>query len=551
MSDQHGRCLNTEFCDIAVSSRIVAVPDGAPFDCLRCGEALEPVKARAKGTRMIWIGVQLAVLAAGGSAVAWKFYGKSEAAATVASVPAAPAPVARPVALVTGSSFVTAQAPAGPGPTVASQAPAPVQAPPPAAPVKVVLRLSGSDALANNVMQRLASGYLSLIGDTGILAAPAEEPGVSDIIGLQGGQREAVRVTARSSDAGFNALLRGTADMAMTTRKVTSAEAERLAPLGDLTNPANEHVIGAQGVAVIVSPANQVPFLTVAQLRGILSGKIKDWSEVRGAPGAIHLCTFDNKDGSADTPEDLLLTEDGVSSSADRFASEQALASAVGGDRAAIGFVTRAGAGTARIVPVAEGSATPVTPTDLAIATEAYPLTRRLYLYTGTDTTAGFGRRFTDYVASPAGQAVVEAAGLVALSLKAEPAALPDAASDRLRQLAAGASRVSVTFRFQPNSTELDSRSARDLDRLVTYLKAQRVNSSRLILAAFADNSGPATVNQAVSQRRADAIVTALTRSGIPPGKVGAFGADLPVADNATADGRERNRRVEVYLAGP
>ncbi len=539
MPDQHGRCLNTEFCDAAVSNRIVSVPEDAPFRCTKCGEPLKPLAdGRARGGRAVWITAQVAAVMLGGSVVAWRLYG---APATGASPAAGPAPAARSAALVTGTSFVAPPAPAA--------APASATAPaPPSTPNKLLLRVAGPDAASSSLLQRLASGYLALIGDTGIAVTPAAA-GATDVAGLQGSQREAIRLIPASSDAGFDALLRGAADMAATTRKVTPNEAERLAPVGDLTNPANELVIGAQGIAVIVSPANPVPSLTVAQLRAILSGRVKDWSEVGGAAGLVRLYTFDNRDGRADAAEDFLLGDDGVSSAATRVATEPNLASAVAGDRDGIGFVTRGNAGNARVVPVAEGNAIPVQPTDIAIATEVYPLTRRLYLYMAGDMTGGFGRRFSDYVTSPAGQAVVEASGLVGLNVLAVPTALPDTASDRLRQLTAGSNRISVTFRFKPNSTELDSRGVRDLERLAAYLKAQRINSNRVVLAAFADNSGPASVNQAVAQRRADAVSAAMAKAGIPAGKTAAFGADLPVADNSTGDGRERNRRVEVYLA--
>lgn len=571
MADLRGRCRNTELCDLAVSNRIVEVHEGDPFVCRQCGNALEPVGvSRSKAPRAFWIGAQLVAVVLGIGAVAWKLTSKPAGtapavAASAATTPAAAAPAAaaplKPAAphvttLVTGGSFMApppaAAAPSS-APSSATSSAASSAAPPPASaePAKVLLRLAGADALANNVVQRLAAGYLSLIGDTAISTAPGDPPDTLDVTGQQGARREAIRIAPQSSDDGFTALLRGTADMAMTTRKITNAESERLASIGDLTSSANEHVIGAQGITVIVSPANQVPSLTVAQLRGITSGKIKDWSELRGSPGAIRLITFDSRAGGGEAPEDLLLGDDGLSSSATRIAPESALAAAVATDRLAIGFVTRGNAGTARVLPVADGGAVAVLPTDLAIATETYPLTRRLYIYTANDAAGGVARRFSDYIASPAGQAVVEASGLIPLNVRSDTFVLPDTASDRLRQLVTGTTRISVTFHFKPNSTELDSRGVRDMDRLMTYLKSQRISSSRIVLAAFADNSGPAAVNQAVSQRRADAVVGTLTRAGIAPGKVGAFGADLAVADNATADGRERNRRVEVYLATP
>ena len=143
----------------------------------------------------------------------------------------------------------------------------------------------------------------------------------------------------------------------------------------------------------------------------------------------------------------------------------------------------------------------------------------------------------------------MEAAGYVALTVKAEVAAVPEAAPDRFRQLVAGATRMSFDLRFQAGSMDLDSRGMRDLERFIAFVRTQRIAPNRIILAGFADNNGTPGANLIVSQRRAEVVGAALVRAGITPGKTAPFGADLPVADNTTAEGRDRNRRVEIYLA--
>lgn len=70
----------------------------------------------------------------------------------------------------------------------------------------------------------------------------------------------------------------------------------------------------------------------------------------------------------------------------------------------------------------------------------------------------------------------------------------------------------------------------------------------KLAIEGHTDNSGDAARNKALSQQRAQAVVTALTRSGIAAARLRAagFGAAKPISDNATDEGRARNRRVEL-----
>jgi len=597
MADLRGRCGNLEYCSAAVSQRIIVLPEGANFVCPKCGEALQPVRnLKARGLSKLGLVLQFGIVLAGAGGVAYKLLGgetpdlsaylpasmhgnvpappkasplqppATELAGTAPapSVPAAgppqPAPSAQtaltstppPVPPSAATSQQAQRAPLSPPPTLAlaaSVAPQATATAPVAAATTTLFRMAGSNVIGSTLARRLSAGYLALIGDASITSSFGGTEGTLEIAGLQAGQREAVTVMLGSSESGMNALLRGTADFAMSASRITPADSERLASLGDMSSPASEHVIGVQGITAVVSPANRVASLTVSQLRAVLSGQVKDWSELGETPAPIHVYVVESRGAAVDVPHDVLTPHESVPASVTALPNEQAVITAVASDRAAIGFVAFGNPEPARVLPLAESGGTAIAPTPLTISTETYPLTRRLYLYTAAKPSNAFVSRFLDYVYSPAGQAAVDAAGYVPLTVRSEVATADEGASDRFKQLIAGATRLSVDFRFLPGSKDLDNRGVRDVERLTTYIKGQKINPSRVILAGFADNSGTPTANQLVSQRRLETVAAALKRTGVPAGKVATFGAELPIGDNATPEGRERNRRVEVYLA--
>ena len=65
------------------------------------------------------------------------------------------------------------------------------------------------------------------------------------------------------------------------------------------------------------------------------------------------------------------------------------------------------------------------------------------------------------------------------------------------------------------------------------------------------DSTGSASYNQALSQKRADSVLAFLTENGLAGSRMAAagYGMDRPIADNATAEGRAKNRRVELVIA--
>lgn len=84
---------------------------------------------------------------------------------------------------------------------------------------------------------------------------------------------------------------------------------------------------------------------------------------------------------------------------------------------------------------------------------------------------------------------------------------------------------------------------------LATYLQADG-GRARVRVEGHTDNQGDPSANEALSLRRAQVVADALVAGGVDPARlqVQGLGDAQPVADNASADGQARNRRVEVIV---
>jgi outer membrane protein OmpA-like peptidoglycan-associated protein len=73
---------------------------------------------------------------------------------------------------------------------------------------------------------------------------------------------------------------------------------------------------------------------------------------------------------------------------------------------------------------------------------------------------------------------------------------------------------------------------------------------SKITVEGYTDSQGAASFNQDLSQKRAQSVRDYLVSRGIASDRVDAvgFGPDKPVADNASAEGRANNRRVEIVV---
>ncbi|WP_338065004.1 OmpA family protein [Thermomonas alba] len=102
---------------------------------------------------------------------------------------------------------------------------------------------------------------------------------------------------------------------------------------------------------------------------------------------------------------------------------------------------------------------------------------------------------------------------------------------------------------FAPGQAKLTPAAAASLKALGLYLAALPGGPVQVI--GYTDNQGDAAANRSLSERRAQQVRAALVAAGVERARVTAQGrgAEAPVADNRTAAGRAKNRRVEVVVA--
>ncbi|MFK3798904.1 substrate-binding domain-containing protein [Pseudomonas sp. NPDC088444] len=413
------------------------------------------------------------------------------------------------------------------------------------------LRIQGSNTIGAQLGPALVMGLLSQQGAQGITQQPGLRANEMHIVGrLPSGQSASVDVAAHGSSTGFAALKAGQADLAASSRPIKHNEISELMELGDLRSHDAEQVIAIDGVAVIVHPANPVRELSIDQLAKVFSGEIHDWEALGGIGGAIHLYARDQQSGTYDTFNELVLTKSGkkLASEAKRFESSEALSDDVSHDRRGIGFIGLPYVRQARAVAVIDGQSKPMLPTLGLIATEDYPLSRRLYFYLPPDSKQPWAKALVRFAQSPQGQSIVAQNGFVAQTVQAVKVRATSEMPTEYQNLTREAERLSVNFRFAQGSATLDTKARLDVKRVVDYLKTHDKLNQKVTLVGFGDAKSDPARAQLLSKLRAMAVRRELLKSDVILRDVRGFGDEMPVAANDADEGRIKNRRVEVWV---
>ena len=413
------------------------------------------------------------------------------------------------------------------------------------------LRIQGSNTIGAALGPALVKGLMEHQGLQDVHAEPGAGANEQRVVGkTRQGQTVTIEVAAHGSSTGFTALKNNRADLAAASRPIKDSELVDLDILGDLKTPGAEHVIAIDGLAIIVNPRNPLNSLNTEQLAQIFNGEVSTWEALGGTGGTIHLYARDDQSGTFDTFRELVLSRRGqpLAPLAKRFESSEQLSDAVSQDPQGIGFIGLPSVRQAKAVAIVDGDSQPMLPLTSLIATEDYPLSRRLFFYLPPSSRNPWAKAMVEFSQGSKGQAIVAANGFIAQQVQAIGVAPRPSMPDDYQAIARDAQRLTVNFRFDEGSASLDNKARQDVQRVVAYIRSHGKLDKQVTLVGFGDTKNDPQRAALLSKLRAMAVRRELVKSGVVLKDIRGFGAQMPVAANTADEGRIKNRRVEVWV---
>lgn len=244
------------------------------------------------------------------------------------------------------------------------------------------LVIKGSDTLGAKLVPSLAEAY------------KAKHPTVS------------FEIAAEGSTTGIAAIIDGTAQIGMSSRRAKSTEVSAASAKGVTMKPT---IVAYDGIAVVISAKNPLTTLTKRQVEQIFAGDITDWSAVGGSPGAISIYTRNTSSGTYSDFKDLAMKKRDYAGSSQKMAGNEQIVAEVAKNPNGIGYCGLAYMNEPGVKVVSiEGAV----PSKASVLARKYPYARPTFYYTNGEP-VGEAAKFLDFTLSDEGQKIASDIGFV------------------------------------------------------------------------------------------------------------------------------------------
>jgi phosphate transport system substrate-binding protein len=244
------------------------------------------------------------------------------------------------------------------------------------------LVIKGSDTLGAKLVPQLAEQF------------KAQHPGTTFDIAAEG------------STTGIAAIIDGTAQIGMSSRRAKPAEVAAASGKGVNMKPT---IVAYDGIAVIVNSANSVKTLTKKQVEQIFTGEVTDWSAVGGSGGKISIYTRNTSSGTYSDFKELAMKKRDYAGGSQKMAGNEQIAAEVGKNPNGVGYV---GLAYTKASGIKVNAIDGVLPSVQTVHAKTYPYARPTFYYTNGDP-SGLAKQFLDFTISAAGQKIVQQVGFV------------------------------------------------------------------------------------------------------------------------------------------
>jgi len=221
-------------------------------------------------------------------------------------------------------------------------------------------------------------------------------------------------VIGGGSGVGIAALMDGTTEIAMSSRKMKMGEKIKLQDSG---KSSKETIVAYDALAVVVHPGNKVTQLTKEQVSDIYTGKIKNWKAVGGEDMQIVVYSRESSSGTYEFFKEHLMNNKNYASSVLSMPASGAIVQSVSQTKGAIGYVGLAYVEkNVKALKLSNNKGKTYIAPNLANAkNRTYPVVRPLFYYY-LATIEKKVKPFIDFMLSAEGQKIVEEIGYVPLT---------------------------------------------------------------------------------------------------------------------------------------
>ncbi|MBL9210123.1 MAG: phosphate ABC transporter substrate-binding protein [Opitutaceae bacterium] len=244
------------------------------------------------------------------------------------------------------------------------------------------LVIKGSDTLGAKLVPTLAEEYR------------ARHPGVS------------FEIAAEGSTTGIAAIIDGTAQIGMSSRRARPTEVSQAQAKGVALKPI---IVAHDGMAVIVNANSPIAKLTLRQVEQIFTGDVTDWSAVGGRPGKISVYTRNTSSGTYQDWKDLAMKKRDYAKASQKMAGNEQIAAEVAKNPNGIGYVGLAYIHAEGVKVVAIDG---VVPSKETVLSKQYAYARPTFYYTNGEP-AGEAAKFIAFTLGDDGQKIAEKIGFV------------------------------------------------------------------------------------------------------------------------------------------